>query len=92
MVVLLCVMASCAEPPAGVVTQDQGMRPLAGGVMEALSSESCPELQCVDLGGAYISHYTEPNCTGVEHYYTAYFGRDGVSRSWDGQGFAGTTR
>jgi serine protease len=46
---------------------------------------------CVGLGGAYISHFTEPACTGAEHYYTPYDGYNGgVRRSWDGQGCAGT--
>jgi hypothetical protein len=51
----------------------------------------CLEASCVALGGAYISHYTGANCTGTESYYTPYFGNDGIRRSWDGRGIAGTT-
>ncbi|MEA2600962.1 MAG: lysyl endopeptidase [Acidobacteriota bacterium] len=50
----------------------------------------CGEQSCVALGGAYISHYTGLNCTGVESYYTPYFSSDGIRRSWDGNGRAGT--
>jgi subtilisin family serine protease len=46
---------------------------------------------------AYISHFTELNCTGQESYYTLYFSTmpsfgptDGILRSWDGRGTAGT--
>lgn len=46
---------------------------------------------CRTLGGAYISHYTGSNCTGIESYYTAYFNYDGIRRSWDGNGLAGNT-
>ncbi|HVH13833.1 MAG TPA: hypothetical protein VM759_12315 [Longimicrobium sp.] len=51
----------------------------------------CGESLCTALGGAYISHYTGANCTGTESYYTPYFFYDGVRRSWDGNGIAGTT-
>lgn len=51
----------------------------------------CGESACVNLGGAYISHYTGADCTGTESYYTPYFGGDGIRRSWDGGGIAGTT-
>jgi hypothetical protein len=53
-------------------------------------STTCGELSCVALGGAYISHYTGLNCTGTESYYTPYFSSDGIRRSWDGNGHAGT--
>lgn len=39
---------------------------------------------------AYISHFNQPNCVGLESYYTPYFGFDGIPRSWDGGGFLGT--
>lgn len=51
----------------------------------------CGEASCVGLGGAYISHFTNANCTGVESYYTPYFAGDGIRRSWDGAGIAGTS-
>jgi hypothetical protein len=40
---------------------------------------------------AYISHFTGLGCTGTESYYTPYFYYDGIRRSWDGKGLAGTT-
>lgn len=50
---------------------------------------SCEEASCARVEGAYISHYTAPNCTGPEAYYTPYFYYDGVRRSWDGGGIVG---
>lgn len=52
---------------------------------------TCGEASCVPVTAAYISHYPNTNCTGQESYYTAYFGYDGVRRSWDGNGLVGTT-
>ncbi|HJQ71689.1 MAG TPA: hypothetical protein VKA70_22120 [Blastocatellia bacterium] len=54
-------------------------------------AQGCPESSCTLINDAYISHFTASNCTGEEHYYTPYFFFDGVRRSWDGKGFAGTT-
>jgi len=51
----------------------------------------CDEALCTAVTAAYISHYTGANCTGTESYYTPYFFYDGVRRSWNGQGIAGTT-
>ena len=51
----------------------------------------CGETTCVPVTAAYISHFTGPDCTGEEYYYTAYNGYDGIRRSWDGQGYVGTT-
>jgi hypothetical protein len=56
-----------------------------------VQAQGCPESSCTLIQNAYISHFTGANCTGVEHYYTPYFSSDGVRRSWDGKGFAGTT-
>lgn len=50
----------------------------------------CGEAQCTPVQAAYISHFTGPGCTGLEHYYTPYFNSDGIRRSWNGQGLAGT--
>jgi hypothetical protein len=50
----------------------------------------CGEASCTALGGAYISHFTNSNCTGTESYYTPYLNSDGIRRSWDGGGIAGT--
>ncbi len=50
----------------------------------------CSEASCTAAEDAYISHFTDAGCTGEEHYYTPYFGYDGIRRSWDGEGCAGT--
>ncbi|MEO6420162.1 MAG: hypothetical protein ABIP39_12175 [Polyangiaceae bacterium] len=52
----------------------------------------CGETACTpvltrDIG----SHFSGAGCTGVESYYTPYNGYDGIRRSWDGNGLAGTT-
>jgi len=51
----------------------------------------CGEASCVPVTAAYVSHFTGADCTGTESYYTAYYGYDGVRRSWNGTGQAGTT-
>lgn len=48
------------------------------------------ETQTTSVQAGYISHFTESNCAGQESYYTPYFFYDGVRRSWDGGGLAGT--
>jgi hypothetical protein len=48
------------------------------------------DTQFTPVQGAYISHFTEANCTGQENYYTKYFNSDGIRRSWDGQGTVGS--
>ena len=90
MMVLLCVVAACAEPPSAVVAPDADMTLLPGGPITSNSGDSCLEPQCVAVQEAYISHYTELNCQGTEYYYTGYFHSDGKKRSWNGQGVAGT--
>jgi hypothetical protein len=62
----------------------------ATSVASPSSSTPCWEASCVPLGGTYISHFTAANCYGKESYYTPYFNSDGIRRSWDGQGMAGT--
>ncbi|HEX8694276.1 MAG TPA: hypothetical protein VF746_17780 [Longimicrobium sp.] len=54
-------------------------------------STGCGEASCTPVTAAYISHFTGADCTGTESYYTPYFNYDGVRRSWDGKGMAGTT-
>jgi len=51
----------------------------------------CGEASCTPVQAAYISHFTGADCTGTESYYTPYFNNDGVRRSWNGTGQAGTT-
>jgi hypothetical protein len=51
----------------------------------------CGEASCVPVQAAYISHFTGADCTGTESYYTPYFNSDGIRRSWNGTGMAGTT-
>jgi hypothetical protein len=50
----------------------------------------CGEASCTPVMADYISHFTELNCTGEEHYYTPYFFFDGIRRSWNGMGCVGT--
>src|SRR6185436_2809035 len=63
---------------------------LSGFVTVYETQPVCREVACVALGGSYISHFTGANCDGTESYYTPYFGSDGVRRSWNGKGIAGT--
>ncbi|HYG65039.1 MAG TPA: PKD domain-containing protein [Thermoanaerobaculia bacterium] len=70
--------------------------PLLAGILLALSSAGsahaggCGEASCNSAQGAYISHFSSPNCTGTESYYLPYdsFGYD--CRSYDGGGECGT--
>lgn len=57
---------------------------------KAIANNSCLEKSCIAVKKAYISHFTELECSGEEYYYTPYFNYDGVRRSWDGRGLAGT--
>jgi hypothetical protein len=86
--VLLALVASASlaacDTPDPVAPVQQSVRP-------RMSYTFCPETSCTTLGGAYISHFTGTNCTGTESYYTPYFNSDGIRRSWDGNGIAGTT-
>lgn len=69
--------------PQGPGYQPAGWSPDFGG--------GCGEASCVPVTAAYISHFTGADCTGTESYYTPYFSNDGVRRSWNGGGLAGTT-
>lgn len=52
---------------------------------------SCGEATCTPILTRDIgSHFTGAGCTGTESYYTPYNGYDGIRRSWDGAGLAGT--
>jgi hypothetical protein len=48
------------------------------------------DTQFTPVQAAYISHFTGPDCTGEESYYTLYFNSDGIRRSWDGHGMVGS--
>lgn len=48
------------------------------------------DTQFTPVQAAYISHFTDANCTGQESYYTPYFGSDGIRRSWNGLGSVGS--
>lgn len=50
----------------------------------------CGEQNCVAPQGAYISHFTGPNCDGSESYYLPYNGYAYTCRPWDGGGQCGT--
>lgn len=84
MLTALMAFAACSGPDrsTGVAV------PRAQG--EFASVILCGEASCAPVTAAYISHFTGPDCTGTESYYTAYFSYDGVRRSWDGSGIVGT--
>lgn len=64
--------------------------PLASCDTTPTESRICGEESCTPVTEAYISHFAELDCTGAEAYYTAYESYDGIKRSWDGLGEAGT--
>jgi hypothetical protein len=53
-------------------------------------ADSCGEASCVPAQGAYISHFTGPDCTGTESYYLPYDNNGYDCRTWDGNGACGT--
>jgi hypothetical protein len=79
-------LAACADGPGPVAPT---LAPAVGPQRDLTGS--CGEASCVPITEAYISHFTGAGCSGTESYYTAYNGYDGVRRSWDGGGIAGTT-
>ena len=54
-------------------------------------ADPCAEGACVNAQGAYISHFSEPDCKGTESYYLPYDYYAYQCRSWDGRGRCGTT-
>jgi hypothetical protein len=92
------LVSTLFDVPANIETGASTLRVVANGIPSAEmpinvsfgSSANCPETKCTLVQNAYISHFTGIDCTGGEHYYTQYFGADGIRRSWDGQGFYGT--
>jgi hypothetical protein len=77
-------VAACADAPSSISAPEDTTVATSGGTCYDPTG-------CTALGGAYISHYTGWNCTGIESYYTPYFYYDGIRRSWDGNGIAGNT-
>jgi hypothetical protein len=71
-----------------IVTQYRQI--LAAAIGASGGSPACGEAVCTPVQAAYISHFTGLGCTGTESYYTPYFFYDGIRRSWNGQGLAGT--
>jgi hypothetical protein len=63
-------------------TEDAKPPPPTSGCGEA----TCTTIVTRDIG----SHFTGVGCTGTESYYTPYNSYDGIRRSWDGAGLAGT--
>jgi len=83
--------SGCARPNfPGVYSQVSTFASAIAAAANSLTLTPCWESSCIGLGGAYISHFTGLDCTGTESYYTPYFGSDGIRRSWDGKGMAGT--
>jgi len=88
----------CAQPQApGVYTEVRffateicNNAATIGGCQSTSGGFVCGEASCTPVQAAYISHFTGTNCAGTESYYTPYFGYDGIRRSWDGKGLAGT--
>jgi hypothetical protein len=80
--VLSGTSARVAPVPGGVTN--------LGDIVVRGSACNCGEASCAPVQQSYISHFSGPDCTGQESYYTQYFGNDGVRRSWDSQGCAGT--
>ncbi len=83
----LCTAGTGWDGPTGLGTPN-GVAAFTAG--SGGGGSSCGEASCTPVQAAYISHYTGAGCTGTESYYTAYFGYDGIRRSWDGHGMAGT--
>jgi V8-like Glu-specific endopeptidase len=82
----------CARPNfPGVYSQVSTFAAAISAAANSLTPTPCWESSCLSLGGAYISHFTGTGCVGTESYYTPYFSTDGIRRSWDGKGMAGTT-
>jgi len=58
---------------------------------DAIAVGPCGESVCTPVVTQDIgSHFTGLGCTGTESYYTPYNAYDGIRRSWDGKGIAGT--
>ncbi len=75
----------------------QSIRILLLGVFLASSAATahavtCGEASCVPAQGAYISHFSGPDCTGTESYYLPYDGNAYQCRTWDGSGQCGTVQ
>jgi hypothetical protein len=85
-------------PDAGDPTATDAGPGAGADAMPAADASPCLEAACVPVSGAHVSHYTGPDCTGTESYYTPYFtttmppmpNPDGRRYSWDGRGLAGS--
>lgn len=82
-----------AEAADGASAADASTSDVILDVSTVFSSDAgCGEVACTPVVTRDIgSHFSGAACTGVESYYTPYNGYDGVRRSWDGSGLAGTT-
>ena len=91
---LFCCAAfllACGEPPLQPTPTPPAaaLRPPA--TVVAGPGNVCGEADCVPVGGTWVSHFTNGDCTGTESYWTPYDGGNGgVRRSWNGTGMAGT--
>ena len=86
-----CLEISNSSSSNGARAQQWSCVGQSGAQWSLVSVEPCGEATCVPVQAAYVSHYTGLGCTGTESYYTPYFNSDGIRRSWDGHGIAGTT-
>src|SRR5438105_4352960 len=82
--IVFCLATGCSSPLVTDLTPKQSTSGATGTAV-------CGEASCTPVVAAYVSHFTGPDCTGTESYYTPYLGYDGVRRSWDGNGLAGNT-
>jgi hypothetical protein len=64
---------------------------LLASVATGAHAVTCGEASCVPAQGAYISHFSGPNCTGTESYYLPYDNSAYQCRTWDGTGQCGTS-
>jgi hypothetical protein len=60
------------------------------GASAGARAATCGEASCAPAQGAYISHFTGPNCDGSESYYLPYDGGAYQCRTGDGGGQCGT--
>lgn len=83
--------ARAGDASADVTAADAGGDAIVDADIFISGDGGCGEALCTPIVTADIgSHFTELGCTGTESYYTPYNGYDGIRRSWDGHGLAGT--
>lgn len=94
---VVCLATFTAADGAKSTGRSGSVAPVAGGVTDVgsialspVSAGGCGEPTCVFSQGMYVSHFSGPDCSGTESYYTPYDGFAYMCRSWDGGGQCGT--